>query len=277
MEPPARLCLLENVPGLKDVDKNTGRSNYDSVKGGFESIGYAFVSMQFDASDTGLPNRRPRLYMAAIAGLTAAQKAGLDTRVSSSMGAMLRRVIHRPLDDFLLDKFVPADAIADWMPELQRPRVQRTATKGLPDLAACPHAADEPRYLAHLCDNPWFQWLSVRERRVLLWHLCHHAFPGPGEGCVLLHNSVKFTRLVPGSQLPTQVPNAVVWLLGRNRLMTGAEALMLQGVDLGAIRGFSMDSAPSRFLQDLAGNAFCVNQFLLMFLASLPEATQRAN
>ena len=71
--------------------------------------------------------------------------------------------------------------------------------------------------------------------------------------------------------MPTQVPNGIYWLLSRNRLLTGAEALMLQGADLAAIPGFGVDSEPSRFLQDLAGNAFCIYQFLLMFVACLPE------
>ena len=61
-------------------------------------------------------------------------------------------------------------------------------------------------------------------------------------------------------------------VVGRDRLLTGAEALMLQGVDLGAIQGFSVDTAPSRFLQDLAGNAFCIYKFALIFTACLPEA-----
>ena len=46
---------------------------------------------------------------------------------------------------------------------------------------------------------------------------------------------------------------------------------MLQGADLAAIPGFGVDSEPSRFLQDLAGNAFCIYQFFLMFVACLPE------
>ena len=142
-------------------------------------------------------------------------------------------------------------------------------------MAACPCASEEHHYRRHLEGNVWFEWLSHRERHMLLWHLCHYTFPGPQEGVVELQCSEKFMRLVPGPVMPCQVPNALFWLLGRDRLLTGAEALMLQGVDLGAIRGFSVDSAPSRFLQNLAGNAFCVYQFLLMFVACLPEVPSR--
>ena len=272
MDPPPRLCLLENVPGLKDLDEKTGRSNYDAVQAALEGVGYAFVSTEFDASETGIPNRRPRLYMVAIAGMTAAT-AGLRlrNRVQASMDSMLKRVTHRPLSDFLLESFVPEATITDWMPELYKKRPARSIRKELPQMAACPHASDESRYRARLQDNIWFHWLSRREQHMLLWTLCHHAFPGPSAGVVLLHHSAKFMRVSTSDVMPTQVPNGVYWLLSRNRLLTGAEALMLQGADLADIPGFGVDSEPSRFLQDLAGNAFCIYQFLLMFVACLPE------
>ena len=149
MDPPPRLCLLENVPGLKDLDEKTGRSNYDAVQAALEGIGYAFVSTEFDASETGIPNRRPRLYMVAIAGMTAAT-AGLRlrNRVQASMDSMLKRVTHRPLSDFLLERFVPEATITDWMPELCKKRPARSLRKELPQMAACPHASDESRYVS---------------------------------------------------------------------------------------------------------------------------------
>ena len=73
MVPSPRLCVLENVPGLKDKDKRTKRSNYDAVKDAFASIAFAFTSQIFDATETGIPNARSRLYMAAIAGLPTEQ------------------------------------------------------------------------------------------------------------------------------------------------------------------------------------------------------------
>lgn len=276
LDPCPRLCLLENVPGLKDVNKATGLSNYDAVKSALEGLGYTFATTQFDASDTGIPNRRPRLYMVAIAGMPAALEEGLEPRVQASIDSMLQQVTHRPLSDFLLEDFVPAETITDWMPELGKPRIERTLKKALPEMAACPSASDEGLYRARLHDNVWFQWLNHREQHMLLWHLCHHPFPGPDEGVVLLHSSAKFMRLARGPLVPCQVPNALFWLVGRDRLLTGAEALMLQGVDLGAIRGFSVDSRTSRFLQDLAGNAFCIYQFVLVFTACLPEALRKA-
>ena len=260
------------MTGLKDVNKDTGRSNYDAVKSALEALGYAFASTQFDASDTGIPNRRPRLYMAAIAGMPAAIMQGFEARVQASIDSMLNQVTHRPLSDFLLDEFVPAETITDWMPELSKPRATRACKEALPEMAACPCAKDEGLYRARLQDNVWYQWLNHREQHLLLWHLCHHSFPGPCQGVVPLQSSAKYCKFVRGPLLPCQVPNALFWLAGRDRLLTGAEALMLQGVDLGAIQGFGVDTAPSRFLQDLAGNAFCIYQFVLMFTTCLPEA-----
>ena len=258
MTPAPRLCLLENVTGLKDPNKDTGSSNYDAVMSALEALGYAFASTQFDASDTGIPNRRARLYMVAIAGMPAANREGFEARVQASMNSMLKQVTHRPLNDFLLDDFVPAETIPDWMPELSKPRAARKSKQALPEMAACPCAKDEGLYRAHLQDNVWYKWLNHREQHLLLWHLCHHPFPGPRQGVLALQLSAKFMRYAPGPLVPCQVPNAMFWLVGRDRLLTGAEALMLQGVDLGAIPGFNMDTASSRFLQDLAGNAFCI-------------------
>ena len=93
---------------------------------------------------------------------------------------------------------------------------------------------------------------------------------GPEDGVVTLMSSMKFSRLVRGV-IPCQVPNAIFWLVAQRRLQTGAEALMLQGVDLADIPNFGIGSHPERFLQDLAGNAFCVYQFIVWLLACLPH------
>ena len=288
MAPRPRLCLLENVPGLKDKDKTAGRSSFDAVQDAFAALGFSFVSQVFDATDTGIPNRRPRLYMAAIPGLSAEDTVGLVDRVHAALASMLNRAKHRPLCDFLLDKYMPdaytlEDMLKDWMPDLMQRRKMRPCkmnktvtnttnhtTKPTKTWAACPHAGDKGRYLAQLGSNPWFQYLSVREKEVLLLELCQYPFPGPPEGAVLVHCSIKFSRLATGA-LPCQVPNAKFWLVRYNRLQTGAEALMLQGVDLVDIPNLGVGSHSSRFLQDLAGNAFCIYQFAVWLLACLPQ------
>lgn len=293
MTPRPRLCLLENVPGLADKDKVTGRSNLDAVKDAFASQGFFFVYKTFNATDTGIPNNRPRLYMAAVAGLAAEEEAdALLDRVVGSLDAMLSALSldPRPRSEFLLDaympdEYTPDDMISDWMPQLrgrrERPatkkalRPKKKAKRGKKNRreltwAACPRKVDKPRYEADLKGNPWFELLTAREKDVLLLNLCQHHYPGPEDGVVTLMSSMKFSRLVRGA-IPCQVPNAIFWLVAQRRLQTGAEALMLQGVDLADIPNFGIGSHPERFLQDLAGNAFCVYQFMVWLLACLPH------
>jgi site-specific DNA-cytosine methylase len=314
MTPRPRFCLLENVPGLAQKDKTTGRSNLDAVHDAFHAHDYAFVFKKFNASDTGLPNKRPRLYMAAVAGLPAlAAESDLTERVHGSLQAILSVLTPKPIDEFLLDAYMPEgysneDMITEWMHEMRTPRRRRLVTpdpklagrkapgghsgmrmklkrpaarsrkpphthKAAQTWAACPHAGDKSQYLADLEGNPWFRLLTGREQDVLLLHLCQHPHPGLQDGVVTVMSSAKYSRICRGA-FPCQVPNAKFWILGRSRLQTGADALMLQGVDLVDIPSFASGSHrrwSSAFLQDLAGNAFCVYQFVVWLLACLPH------
>ena len=305
MNPRPRLILLENVPGLADKDKTTGRSNLDAVRDALASHGFLLVSKTFNATDTGIPCSRPRLYMAAVAGLSAEEEDNLTDRIHGNLASILYELSLRPnpLSEFLLDAYMPdgytpKDMITDWMPELCRRQERRAmnkkaacphsggrrrlrikskmgkrSTKGM-TWAACPQSGEKHRYLADLNGNPWFGFLTDREKDLLLLNLCQHPYPGPQDGVVLLMTSAKFSRIVRGGVSPCQVPNALFWMLGHNRLQTGAEALMLQGVDLVDIPSFGIGSHSSRFLQDLAGNAFCVYQFVAWLLACLPQVAR---
>ena len=370
MTPRARLCLLENVPGLAHEDKTSGRSNLDAVKDAFTAQGL-FLSKKFDAQDTGIPNRRSRLYMAAVAGLAAMDdQDGFVERIHASLEAMLSQLTPRPITEFLLDAYMPEkyssdDMMADWVPDMWRrlcrpdgptntagpskpapmradrstaggpskpaptragrstagrrskpaPTRAGRSTAGRPSKpapsrrlgrtahrlkrtrrgtevqkgkkvnngktmtwAACPHKKDKARYLADLNGNPWFEVLSDGQKDILLLNLCQHSYPGLQEGVVTVMSSAKFSRIYRGS-FPCQVPNAKFWILGHNRLQTGAEGLMLQGVDLVDIPSFGIGAGrrwSDRFLQDLAGNAFCVYQFAVWLLACLPQVPRVA-
>ena len=60
------LVIMENVPGLADKPKKGGQSNIEMVKAKLNSLKYSFISRVFDAADTGIPQRRKRLWMAAL-------------------------------------------------------------------------------------------------------------------------------------------------------------------------------------------------------------------
>ena len=102
--------------------------------------------------------------------------------------------------------------------------------------------------------------------------LCSFALPGPGFGAVGINHGVKFCRY--SSSLPTQLPKSCFWLVGRSRLQLGAEAVVLQGADLADLPA-CRPGGPfvDRQLQDLAGNAFHVWQFVAWILVTF-EAIQ---
>ena len=96
----------------------------------------------------------------------------------------------------------------------------------------CPHADQTwlavcifALYLADLNGNPWFAVLTAIQKDVLLLNLCQHPYPGLQVGVVTVMTSPKFSRICR-DKFPCQVPNAKFWILGHNRLQTGAEALM---------------------------------------------------
>ena len=331
MTPRPRLCLLENVPGLADRDKTTGRSSLDAVHDAFKGQGYLFVHKKFNASDTGIPSSRPRLYMAAIAGLSAIDDGdAVIGRIHSNLLEMLSNLPPRPISQFLLDEYMPDnystdEMITDWVPEMRKrlaqaagasapapkhkrviSRLARSSTAGIGrkstagtgkgmgstgsgegknkkkgrnmTWAACPHKRDKAVYLADLNGNPWFEVLTAIQKDVLLLNLCQHPYPGLQVGVVTVMTSPKFSRICR-DKFPCQVPNAKFWILGHNRLQTGAEALMLQGADLVDIPTFGIGAGrkwSNAFLQDLAGNAFCIYQFLVWLLACLPHIPHEA-
>jgi len=216
---------------LKNNDKNIQRSNFDAVRDAFAAQGFLLVSRMFDALATGIPNARPRLYMAAVAGLPADDGQLLVDRIYANLDSILQCLTPMPLSKFLLDEYlpeeyVPEDMIADWMPELRRrpkPPMKRNSTKSKQSKskkskpvkdgktwAACPHSGDKGRYFADLNGNPWFELLTPREKDVLLLNLCQHPYPGLQEGVVTIQCSARFSRIATGA-IPCQVPNARFW------------------------------------------------------------------
>ena len=264
------LVILENVAGLTNQG-DSGMSNLDYVKEAFAAIGYSFVWRVFNAADAGAPSTRRRLYMTAyrscqaLVGEVAAQ-AGVDDAVDRICQAAEQHHI----DDFLFaDAVVPA-----WAPSHAARDSSRDSWKEEhPSLwEKVEFAADKSRYHESLAENPNFKALSERQRDLLLLRLCSFAFPGPASGVIGVNTSCKLSRY--SACLPTQLPTSQYWLVDRSRLQLGAEAIALQGADLVDLPACRPGGPfTNRQLQNLAGNAFHVWQFVVWFLATC-EAIQ---
>lgn len=275
------LVLMENVPTLADIDKASGLSNLDRVKLAFDEIDYALVFHCFDVADVGVPNTRRRLYMTAWPRPSPYRREQLLRGVADGVEAVCAEAPQIALDAILL----PEECVLAWRGELDGTGAHEGLLKRAEwrqhhqDMwSKAPHAADRDRYLARVSESPAFGSLSMRQKDLLLLCLCKHPYPGPVEGVVLLNPSAQWTRIA--ATMPTQLPKSVFWLLSRNRLQLGVEAIALQGadiVDLPACRPNGI--FPDKFMQDLAGNAFHVLQFSVWFLvcvAKLPLAKTTA-
>ena len=106
------LVLMENVPGLMDKPRHGGQSNYQMVIEEFHSMEYAFASRVFDAAETGIPQRRKRLWMAAVRSdrgqgtANGHDKDGyecqLRTKANQILDQILSQCVHYSLDEFLV-------------------------------------------------------------------------------------------------------------------------------------------------------------------------------
>ena len=118
-------------------------------------------------------------------------------------------------------------------------------------------------------DNLWFRTLPARSRDLLLLTACRNHLAHQAPLAIPVHASVNFSKGGCADHLPTLVPSGIFWLVRRERLLLGMEAIRLQGCDPSMLPGLRPESHDSAFLADLAGNAFCVYQFCAWLLATL--------
>jgi len=274
------LVLLENVPDLARVDKKTRRSNLDGVRDELTASGFSFACRTFSARDTGLPVARARLYMAGCRTSTPEQ---IEERIESELDRILAAAKPRSLDSMLVPETEATQMLYDWWPEAYgRPMQLSLWSSGarwekkhgevwseeIPE-----HVADE--VASSVAANPWFAVLSPRQRDLLLIDLARARVLGRPLASVGLQMSLGWGGRRSEEQevsVPTLVPKSLFWLVQRQRLLLGIEAVRLQGVDLCDLPALEPGKYTASFLHDLAGNAFCVYQFASWFLACLTAA-----
>ena len=230
------------------------------------AIGYHWVWRIFDAADLGAPGRRRRIYMTAYKVCQAlVEEEAAQARADVVVDRVCQAAEQHNIDDYLF----PESAVASWCP--QSARSGKSAAlwkkKHAPLWKMSEFRADKQAYRDSLACNPSFGALSLRQQDLLLLRLCSFAFPGPAFGSIGLNHSSLIARY--SETVPTQLPASQYWLLSRSRLQLGAEAVILQGADLADLPACRPGGPfTDRQLQNLAGNAFHVWQFVVWFLAT---------
>ena len=128
--------------------------------------------------------------------------------------------------------------------------------------------------MQELGSNLWLRSLPARQREQLVLHMCWNRTAKRRVTAIPLQTSLGWgsTGHSCSEELPTMVPNMVLWLSARRWLLTGVEALRLQGCDVCDLPALRAGAFRASFLQNLAGDAFCVYQFVAWLLACLATA-----
>ena len=290
--------IAENVLGLTTRGKEggLGESNLDHCIAGMRSIGWWGISVVLDPRLFGFPVSRQRVWILAIpARLFRALNLSpndAETLVVQTLRQLTAAPAeHRPLDDFLLEETHPE--VLQMYQDIRRGAAQtqktqqqtrRTSSSEGPRSKAM-RTCLWPEAHAKQCDRlglplwkplhpsaadfsafPGLQQLTDREVDLVRNILCMEFPDRPG--AVDISQSAGRVLNKASSESTVVTPNGRLYLRHRCRLACGVEALMLQGIHMGA----AMDQVfrwPSEKLKDLAGNAFqswCCGAMLLTSL-----------
>ena len=287
LDPPPDIVVLENVPSLKDKAKKTkGKpapqypSNFAAVQATLEQRGFQFSSLVFNSQQCHVPQRRSRLYMAACRPRPWFRKANggrFDDHVQRNMQWLLRVVESLPepsLHEFLLDGSDIDTFKQSWFTkDSEGKQINHDKCKEKKWYDVHLSGWDEiplersQQVAAQLSQSPWIQVLTERQRDLLA--LLYSTSPDNDDE-VVWDLSQNWGRVPTATNaIPCSLPNAIPWLKQRCRPLVGVETMLLQGLAPHGMRALRPAAWPSRFLQHLGGNAFCVPQFVLWFLAVL--------
>lgn len=296
------LLIYENVDAIDDKISAQTETNLSLLMQAMRDLSYEGKKVMTDAQEFGLPCRRRRLYILFV-DVTSDKLdfteeaigrvfATFSDLITSCMRThpLVQQTIFQPENsehkELVAEILTQQQAIATKSAEKAKNSEQKQPqtwmdkhiayADGLGVRWASPVAEK-------LASNPWFQALTMRERDALV--LSRVAAPecefrNLSQSLGRINSSVSSTS--SGSLIaPTMLPGQILWIESQERLLTGFEALVLQGYPIVPL----MQKAPlppglrsQSFLNDLAGNAMALPVALAMFqcaLAAVPWATDR--
>ena len=286
-------------------------SNFLAVKKSLNIRGYGFAHKSFDARATQVPHRRQRLYMAGHAcngnddsddlhtESVLKFEDGFSSRMHRCMASILdaaQESLNVPLDFSLFDgsDADPQAFCARWYPEWSTD-ITRGTGEGMNNKwydkhmqywdAVPPEAASAAARVLH--QNYSVQRLTSREKDLLTFLYANHMddddmiakiWDIKTQACKVRVNERVWDIQQNMGRVPTcmgsipcSLPMGMPWLQSMKRPVVGAESLMLQGGDPHFLPALREGAWSSKFLQNLAGNAFnvpCFSAWLLSIFAA---------
>ena len=286
------LIIYENVDAVDDKVSTTTATNLSLLMQAMGDLQYEGQKVMTDGQEFGLPCRRRRLYVLFVD--VSSRKVDLRFeaigRVFGKFRTLVTSCMRSPpcVKDCLLPKDQHGDILAKALAEHTAASEKNSQKKGQPQNSWIDRHISYAEQLGvrwngpvaeDLQQNDWHEILTGREADALV--LSRVADPS----CLFRNLSQSVGRINAKSSggkeiAPTMMPGQLLWVEGVERLLTGEEALILQGFPilkfLNKVQGTMYEESwQQNFLQDLAGNAMALPVALAIFqagLASVPWA-----
>ena len=263
--------VLENVEGLM------WHGGHLLVVAKLRSLGYVVIWRLSNALDCGVPQNRSRIWFVGWRRDLIVDVESFTRLLEQTMEECFNDHPMMSLDDALLPEDHPfvleADDVAGASSSMRSPpsTVSLTKTKGMRKWVdkARQREKKQTRHLpAHThwrpeleCVYPAYKKLPERCRQLL--DGMDVRFPEVVATIVRLDQSEAGKGV---DQIPCITPSGMFWAAHQCRLLQGYELMRLQGF---VLADSDLDKWPSRFLQDLAGNSFCVFSGLVFILVGV--------
>ena len=288
------LVVYENVDSIDDKISTACETNLSLLMKAMKDLGYEGQKVLTDGQEFGLPCRRRRLYILFID--TKSRKVDLKSQASGQVWKTFKSLVTSCMRSppcskgCLLSEETHKSFVQRALVHYQEAAAKNAQRKPAPQTWIDKHMAyaDQLGYRwaspvsDKLKENLWYQTLTKREADALVLSrvadpTCEFRNLSQSLGRI---NSASHAKDTGKEVAPTMMPSQQLWVESRDRLLTGYEALIMQGFPIIPYYNkqlqtlFLSDSLDAQgFLHDLAGNAMALPVVLAIFqsgLASVP-------
>ena len=290
-----RFVIFENVDSIDDKVSTAQETNLSLVMQAMKELGYEGQKVMTDAQQFGLPCRRRRLYVLFLD--VASPRLDLRGEALGQVFALFRKLVASCLrtppsvKDCLLTEDAHGQDLREAVQDRHAMWEKAQEKKPAPQTWLDKHMAYADqlgvRWAAPVAEglaaNVWYQTLTKREQDALVLSRVD------GPDCLFRNLSQSIGRINARSTAkdyedgreiaPTMLPGQILWVESQERVLTGEEALLLQGFPILRLKNKCLtlppDLASQAFLSDLAGNAMALPVVLAIFQAGLAAVRWR--